>query len=145
MNKNTYKEISGTEDGWQELEALAEEMTVESDMRKHFNNLEAKRQEKKKAKFNTSYDEIMRHYYEKAYQSFYIEKKWIKGSKRLLEEGYTSRGLAVPCDGLVETKEDAIIAVRYYKAFREKIKAEGRLTPAIEESFKRTIKKYETF
>jgi hypothetical protein len=51
MNNELHKEIFGT-------------VPVVSDMRRHFNNLEKKRQEKLKKRFNTSYKLIMENYLE---------------------------------------------------------------------------------
>lgn len=83
--------------------------------------------------------------YEQAYKEFFVEKKWLKANLKLLEEYYGNQELEVPCDGYVQTKRDAIKAVRYYKAFYDKTKQEGKLTKEAETGINRTIKKYENW
>ena len=81
--------------------------------------------------------------YQEAYEQFIIVKKWIKYNKDLLAEEYTSKDLSIPCDGYVQTKDDAIKAVRYYKAFYNKLVVEGETNEKIDMAFERTFKKYD--
>lgn len=83
--------------------------------------------------------------YQEAYEQFFIAKKWLKCSpdrKQLLADEYTNKGLVIPCDGNVQTPEDAAKAVGYYKAFFSKLVHENATNTEIDDCFKRTIKKY---
>jgi hypothetical protein len=83
--------------------------------------------------------------YEQAYREFFIAKKWMKGNKELLKAEYEDNELDIPCDGYVQTKEHAAKAVRYYKAFRDKLIKENDLSEQAKIAFKRTINKYENW
>ena len=77
-----------------------------------------------------------------AYAEFFIVKKWIKTDKELLKKEYEDKGLDTPCDGLVKTKDDAIKATRYYKAFYNKLVLEGPISEDVDKGFKRILDKY---
>lgn len=83
--------------------------------------------------------------YEQAYEEFFVKKKWLKSNLKLLTEYYADNDLDVPCDGYVQTKADAKKAVRYYKAFYDKLVTEGSTNEEIDACFKRTIEKYENW
>ncbi len=80
--------------------------------------------------------------YEKARNEFYIEKTWVKINTDLMKEEYADKGLAVPCDGLVKTKDDAQKAVVYYTAFYNKLEYENKINIDIMTVFNNTINKY---
>lgn len=58
------------------------------------------------------------------------------------EYNKTRKDFYSQCDGLVKTYSDASKAVKYYKAFYNKLEEEGKLTDKIKAGFNKTIEKY---
>lgn len=82
--------------------------------------------------------------YDEAHAAFFIDES-VKHDQALVKERY--REGEIPCDGLVQTKKDALHAVTYYLWLYQELVSrtrvnDNRVSDKTKDCFKRTINKY---